>query len=221
VLLTLISLAFAAIGVWIIRDPDVGATPGDQMMGWAVLALFGACAVIGVSQLLTTRAPQPDALGATTLRPAPFQSIALIIGGLGMAIGCALLVPFARTDGDWLIVAIGAFGAVFFGLCALVGVWRVMSAKPIMRLEREGLQVFGAKPWRAAWRDITAIEPFQVFGQHFLGLRVSPAIEAAFPNHGRIDRTMGFPRFSISASLTGIQPAAFEAMVRDYWRQGQ
>jgi hypothetical protein len=32
---------------------------------------------------------------------------------------------------------------------------------------------------------------------------------------------MGFPRFSISASLTGIQPAAFEAMVRDYWRQGQ
>lgn len=99
ILLLVISLLFVAAGVFVLLF-------GPVMLGLVVIAFFGGCALIGLTQLL----------GADH----PATPILMGVGSIGMGLGCLAMLAGGLSGGpsdagDWVMVAIMLIGALFFG----------------------------------------------------------------------------------------------------------
>ena len=100
VLLLVGSLLFVAAGVVVLLV-------GPAVLGLVVIAFFGGCALIGLTQLL----------GADH----PVTPILMGVGSIGMGLGCLAMLAGGLSGGpsdagDWVLVAIMLIGALFFGL---------------------------------------------------------------------------------------------------------
>ena len=100
ILLLVGSLVFVAAGVFVLLV-------GPVLLGLVVIAFFGGCALIGLTQLL----------GADH----PVTPILMGVGSIGMGLGClAMLVGGLSGSpsgpGDWVRIAIMLLGALLFGL---------------------------------------------------------------------------------------------------------
>lgn len=100
ILLLVGSLVFVAAGVFVLLF-------GPVLLGLVVIAFFGGCALIGLTQLL----------GADH----PVTPILMGVGSIGMGLGCLAMLAGALSGspsgpGDWVLVAIMLIGALFFGV---------------------------------------------------------------------------------------------------------
>lgn len=150
-LLTLISLAFVAGGVFLLLRGDTA----DAALAWGCIAFFGACALSGVAELWPSARAKLDRDGALTLRPR--RTYGTLIAALGMGLGCYLLAPLAAASGDTMISYIAYFGAFFFGVGGVFALWRTATAPPIARLDASGVEAFGRYGWKLQWREVVGI----------------------------------------------------------------
>ena len=151
VLLTLIGLAFVAMGVFLLVRGD----PEDAALAWGLIAFFGACAAVGLVQLLPVRRARLDQNGALVLRP--LGKVGTLLAGVAMGAGCFIFAPNAAAQGDTFMSYVCYFGAVFFGGGSLLALWRTLAGPPIARIDARGVTTFGKLGSTLAWRDIVAI----------------------------------------------------------------
>ena len=151
VLVTLIGLAFVAMGVFLLVRGD----PEDAALAWGLIAFFGACAAVGLVQLLPVRRARLDQNGALVLRP--LRKVGTLLAGLAMGAGCFSLAPYATAQGDVMMSYVAYFGAVFFGGGSLLALGLTLFGPPLARIDTSGVQTFGKLGWKLAWRDIVAI----------------------------------------------------------------
>ncbi len=169
--LTLISLAFVAIGVFLLLEGD----PADRVMALGATVFFGACALVGLMQFVPHQRAALDSEGGLTIQPDRIQLTGMAIAAIGMAAGCALLAPLAAADNRPVVSIAGYLGGVFFGLGGLFILWRVFTDKPLARIDLDGVRTFGARAWSLAWRDIGGISSGTIAGQPFLAFDVDLA----------------------------------------------
>lgn len=68
-----------------------------------------------------------------------------------------------------LLYFAGGLSVAFFGLCLLVGVWRLFSTTPGLELNNEGMLIYGArKPLFVHWQEIKQFSIFELHNQKFL-----------------------------------------------------
>lgn len=120
------------------------------------------------------------------------------------AIGGAMIV----TEG-WQSAAgwFGIAGVLFFGIAAVVGLWQGTRRSPRLTLDENGVQDRTLKVGVIDWSDIVAVEPYEVAGQPFVGLRLRDPSKY-------LERTSGMWRilawlnsgsgFPLSVNLVGL-----------------
>jgi hypothetical protein len=157
VLITLIGLAFVALGGFLLVRGD----PADAALAWGVIAFFGACAAVGLVQILPVRRARLNRDGALVVRP--LEPIGLSVAGIGMGAGCFFLAPYAAAQGEVIMMYVAYFGAAFFGGGSLLALGRTLAGPPLARIDASGVEMFGAFAWKLAWREIVAIHA-EAFG---------------------------------------------------------
>lgn len=159
VLLTLIGLAFVALGVFLLVRGD----PENVALAWGTIAFFGACAAVGLVELFPlTRRAKLNREGALIVRQT--GPIAMPFAGIAMGAGCFFLAPYAAAQGDVFMSYIGYFGAAFFGGGSLLALSWTFIRRPMARIDACGVEMFGAFGWKLEWREIVAINT-QSFGR--------------------------------------------------------
>jgi len=159
VLMTLIGLAFVALGVFLL-------VRGDQesvALAWGTIAFFGACAAVGFVELFPlTRRAKLNREGALIVRQV--APIAMPFAGIAMGAGCFFLAPYAAAQGDVFMSYIAYFGAAFFGGGSVLALVWTLIRPPLARIDASGIEVLGTFSWKLAWREIVAINA-QSFGR--------------------------------------------------------
>lgn len=205
ILLTLGSLAFVAIGIFLLIEGD----PSDRLMALGVTLFFGACALVGLLQLLPAQRAAFDAAGGLTIQPDRIQLAGMAIAAIGMAAGCYIFAPIAAYENKQIISLVGYAGAIFFGLGGLFILWRVFTDKPLARIDQDGVRTFGVGAWSLAWRDIGGVQSGAIAGQPFLAFDTNAA---------RVLPTVG-SRYTLGVhgsrlSFEDLQGAVFELWQR-------
>lgn len=169
--LLLISLAFVAVGVFLLIEGD----PADRVIALGATTFFGACALVGLMQFVPHQRAALDGEGGLTIQPDRIQLAGMAIAAIGMAAGCVLLAPLAAADNRPVVSIAGYVGGVFFGLCGLFALWRAITEKPLGRIGRDGVRTFGPRAWSLAWDDIGGLSTGTIAGQPFLAFDVDLA----------------------------------------------
>jgi hypothetical protein len=82
------------------------------------------------------------------------------------------------SPGDWLFFVVGIVGALFFGLCTAVMLWRYMMTGPVVTLAREGLRDVRVAREFIPWEAIERVSTYAIGGQQFVIVAVAPEVEA-------------------------------------------
>jgi hypothetical protein len=212
-----VSIAFAAIGVAMALT---GEGP-DRAIGLAVAAFFGGCGVVFALEPLPKEALRPDAQGVTLIRPSRTRLAGLSAAAALMAVACPQIAAMAGADGDVRAMWIGLFGALFFGLGALIGFLRLMRPKALYRLDHVGIANLQGREWFIPWRAIRGIDAYAVRGQYFLALDVDPALEARTGLMQKVNALAGFPGVSVGTQGTAVRFDEFAELVKQYWDRGR
>jgi len=205
--LTLISLAFVAIGVFLLIEGD----PADRVMALGATVFFGACALVGLMQFVPHQRAALDSEGGLTIQPDRIQLTGMAIAAIGMAAGCTLLAPLAAADNRPVVSIAGYLGGVFFGLGGLFILWRVLTGKPLARIDQDGVRTFGSRTWSLAWRDIGGISSRAIAGQPFLAFDVDLA---------RAPQTAQ-SRYTLSVHGSRLRFDDFQATVFELWNRNK
>jgi hypothetical protein len=201
-LLTLVSIAFVAGGVFILtRDA------ANSALAWGVIAFFGACGLVGVLQVATRRRSILRGAEDLTLQPGRMHTVSMAIGALAMGLGCFLLAPLAAGDGDLFVSIVAYVGAAFFGLGGLFVAWRAIRPQPTARLDRQGVHTFGPGAWTLSWREISEIGVYEVQSQKFV----------VFKSHTRPPPLLSPMGFTVSAAGTGFAFEDVLAFADELW----
>ncbi len=205
ILLTLGSLAFVAIGIFLLIKGD----PEDRLMALGVTLFFGACALVGGLQLLPHQRAALDAQGGLTIQPDRIQLAGMAITAIGMAVGCGIFAPIAASENRQVISLVGYAGAVFFGLGGVFILWRVFTDKPLARIDQDGVRTFGVGAWSLAWRDISGVSSGAIAGQLFLAFDTDTA---------RILPTAG-PGYTLGVHGSRLRFEDLQSIVLDLWQR--
>ncbi|MBN8606390.1 MAG: hypothetical protein J0L81_05675 [Caulobacterales bacterium] len=179
--LPLISLAFVAIGVFLLLEGD----PAERVMALGATVFFGACALVGLMPFLPHQRAELDREGGLTIQPDRLQLVGMAIAAIGMALGCTLLAPLAAADNRPVVSIAGYIGGVFFGLGGLFMLWRVFTDKPLARIDRDGVRTFGLGAWSLAWEEIASVSSGAIANQPYIAFevdlaRAAPNLEAQY-----------------------------------------
>jgi hypothetical protein len=205
--LTLISVAFVAIGIFLLIEGD----PADRVMALGVTVFFGACALVGLMQFVPHQRAALDSVGGLTIQPDRIQLTGMAIAAIGMAAGCTLLAPLAAADNRPVVSIAGYLGGVFFGLGGLFILWRVFTDKPLARIDQDGVRTFGGRAWSLAWRDIGGISSGAIAGQPFLAFDVDLA---RAPQAAQ-------SRYTLSVHGSRLRFEDFQATVFELWNRNK
>lgn len=219
VLLTMLNAAFVAVGAWFLASPSAAAPEADRVVGWAAVTFFGGGMLIGLSMLIARRPPEPEPSGELVIRPWRPHAALQTLAAASMGTGCALMVPVGRTDGDVIAIAAGGAGASLACLAVVAGLWRLLRARPVLRIDTTGITVSGRRGWNASWGEILSIRVFRVSKLAMVGFAVSERVQARYPNRSRLDGRLGFPSYALNPSSTGLEPEKLEALVVEYWQR--
>lgn len=216
-LLLIVSLVFVGAGAWMLAS----GTAGDRAMAGALVAFFGACAIVFVGELMPKHAATPDADGVTLIRPDRTQMVMLVAASGLAAAACPTIGALAAADGQqvksWIIWA----GACFFGLGVPIGLWRMVRSRPLYRLDSEGIANLTGKGWTIPWRAIRDIGTFGQNGQNFLTLEVAEEAGIRGGTMQAVNRAFGFPAFTVGAQGTGMRFDQLADLVQGYWERGR
>jgi hypothetical protein len=206
ILVTLISLAFTALGAFLLTRAD---TPDDIVMGWMVSMFFGACAMVGVTQILPARMPKAAADGRIIIAPSRLRAAIFALAGLAFAFAGGVIFQQGLAHGFTAKMAIGSLGLPFGLACAIFSGRQVLSVKPMYILNPQGAESLRGVKWRLAWEDIAAIGLASIRNNKFLVFETRPDVPDPPGHLSSLNRRFGLPPYAISPGTSGI---AFEPL---------
>jgi hypothetical protein len=166
----------------------------------------------------TTRTIEFHASPARQLTLLAFSAMSIVIAA---ALAFRLL-PGAPSDGA--MVSTGYTGIAFFGFCAAVAIWRLLSQRgPMVTVSPEGLLDVRVSKEPIPWRAIKSISTRQMQRQVVLLVAVDPASEEKL-TLTRVARWMRNANRSLGADGLVISPQGLKVgyptlyyTCRDYW----
>ena len=215
------SLAFAAIGGWMLSDAlrhPASAEPDQIWVALALVALFGSGAVLfGFGIVSERRRPHQgssEAAGTGDGSLRATYSGAWTAIGLGGCIAFALAGLFLLTagirGGSAVMVAIGLLAAVVFGGFALIGVIRLLQSGwgRSIAVDAMGIRDSSLGNRLIAWEEVAAIVCRTFHGQRLIEVRLRDphaywsALGGPRRWLARLNAAFGFAPYSIG--LTGL-----------------
>lgn len=144
-----------------------------------------------------------------------YTSIPKTLGLLLLALVMCGVSYFAATISNGFAAGISWFGLVFFGAAALVIGAQLVSRKPAVMIDHEGISVARLGNSRVTWQQVTGVSLMSLSSNTFLCISLSD--EDAFVSrlgpvarlmiHG--NRSLGFP--ALMVSFRGLTPGVDEA----------
>ncbi len=146
-----------------------------------------------------------------------------ILGIFIMGIGYAIDRKDMKLDiGVLFIICVGLFFTILFGYCLLNIFYRLVSHKPLVIINNEGILV-DATAGIVRWEDIAFISPYEVMGQRSLGI-FPKNNQAILARQGRIKRilmkinmSMGYAPIEISQSVFPISIEELLSLIGKYY----
>lgn len=180
----------------------------------AGLIFFSACALTFALQLLPPASLQTDAQGVTLLRTSRARLAGFTAASVMMAIACPLI---ASSDDAW----IGLAGGGFFGVGAVLGLYRLAQPNALYRLDPVGISSLRGQGWFLPWRLVRGLDAYGAADSYWLALAVDPAAPLEPKLRAQLNRRAGYPAITLSISGAGIRFDEFTALVQRYWERGQ
>lgn len=210
IFLLAISLGFMALaGVMLATG---GA--GSRLPALAGLIFFTACALTFSLQLVPPASLHTDAQGVTLIRTSRARLAGFTAASLMMAIACPLI---ASTDDAW----IGLAGGGFFGIGAVLGLFRLVQPNALYRLDPVGISSLRGQGWFLPWRLVRGLDAYGAADTYWLALALDPAAPLEPKLRAQLNRRAGYPAVTLSISGAGIRFDEFTALVQRYWERGQ
>ncbi len=169
------------------------------------------------------------------IRQSKLSLVLLLIAGVPLVAACILIASFtlraaqeghleAILDKPIIIVHLAAWvGALFFPVCMLIGVKKLLTGRPDLCVVSTGL-VFYPETKQALlipWSSVEHVGVDKVRAEEFFSIRVRD-LNQLYRQSGRrppsfrwVNRLMGFGDFSISMRGTGMTAAALIERVQD------
>jgi hypothetical protein len=146
-----IGLVFVAAGVFLLYQGH------DSLQAWAVIAFFGACALIGFWELRPRRIkkaqpplyPNSEIVAHTLIIKSDFIHFLVFgLGSAGLAFGGFVMMATEKAP------LLGLLVLCFFGLGALILLWQVLDRRPRLVIDRDGVIDRMLGVGRIAWTDL-------------------------------------------------------------------
>ncbi len=126
-----------------------------------------------------------DTRSRLEIRQSPWEMIKLLVIGVIMTGGSGVLALHSligitfRFPDNYIAMAVGWIGLVFFGACLVVIGWRAATTiGPVLSLTPEGILDTRVAADRIPWTAIRGIKTWAYSGQRILVLDVDPEVEA-------------------------------------------
>ncbi|KAF0181997.1 MAG: hypothetical protein IV086_16475 [Hyphomonadaceae bacterium] len=214
------SLALAGIGLGVLWTGE-GAM---RALGLTGAAIFTGAAIVAAIRLLPTETPRPDAHGVTMILPSRARLAGLTIAAVLLAAACPQIAALASTGGGPFTVWLALIGAVFFGLCALAGVIRLLRPTALYRLDHVGIAGLQGREWFVPWRAVRGIDPLGANGEFFLSLDIDPAANVASTPFYAVGAKQPGGRggaVTIGPQGSSVRFDEFAELVQRYWERGR
>lgn len=124
------------------------------------------------------------------------QSYKLAALSFLMVAGAGLMVWIGYRESDFLYLAIGIVGILFFGICFLYTIGRVLKTRPLLVIKKDGVVDTSSA---AAFGDISfdQIEQFKLLrlsSQHYIGIELKDA-------EGFMENLSGYKKKNLEANM--------------------
>ena len=144
----------------------------------------------------------------------------LVAGSIGFIIGGGFLI--STTDIIGIVVGVAAI--VFFGVCGLIGLWRLCTLRgPVVTLWRKGIQDIRIAPETIPWREVRDISTWRGSGQKVMDLHVDQSVlddltltEIARRSE-KMNRSLGAHGFTVSSTELKISHEALVTKTMEFW----
>jgi hypothetical protein len=126
--------------------------------------------------------PQIDTHQTREIAAAPLKLILMVLGALAFVVG-GCFMSLATVDTPKYSAAVvrllGYVAIIFFGLCGLIGVWRLLTQRgPVITVSPEGLRDVRVSHDIVPWPAIASIGTWTHSGQRIMVLGLKPGEEA-------------------------------------------
>ena len=110
------------------------------------------------------------------IRLSPWRMIGVVAVGVGFVLLLLFIAPAHGIIG-WVI---GWFGVAFFGLIALIAIWRLLALRgPILMISPRGIRDVRLTGVVVPWSAIRSVSTWSAYNQPAIVLGVDPAYERA------------------------------------------
>lgn len=214
VFLTFLGAALAGVFVWLLTTGGAGVDPNFAIGG---ALFFGACALLGASNIFAAKIPAADADGSISIPNSAARCIAAAIACGAAGIAIVLFMP-ALQDAEnpivrylpWIAIPGCAFGVFAY-------LRRLFTGEPAFRLDAEGVTINGGgAPKRVPWREVTNVHVITVRGSKFLSLSVTKEFAGTLGGFSKFNSALGFGNISLAPTATGVRLEALETLVLSY-----
>jgi hypothetical protein len=111
------------------------------------------------------------------IKGSPAKLVGLLALGLLMT-GLSAAFALGRLPGPPSAVAVGWLGLLFFGLCTVICLWRLLTAgRTVVTITSLGIKDVRVAANVVPWSGVRNISTMKVKGQKFIVLAVDPSIE--------------------------------------------
>ncbi len=113
-----------------------------------------------------------------------------------------------RYNNPTFIYGLGWVTIVFFGTAALASCWRLMSAKPGLKLDKEGVTIFlMSKDMFVPWQDVSGLSAFEIQRNKMLVLNLKDP-QKYIENRGALGRSVARANYRLCGSPIAISSSA-------------
>lgn len=99
-----------------------------------------------------------------------------VAGGYWLVTG-----DFSSSRRGALAPFLGWVSMIFFGACALVGLWRLLRPVAPLTLSSSGIRFILVSPDVVPWTGVSDVSEKRVYGQKYVRLALDPAVAKALP----------------------------------------
>lgn len=210
--LTLLGVAITALIVWLI--PQQSGADRTFSIGGALF--FGACALVGIANLVPARLPAPDIDGSITIPNSKIRSLVFATALIMITTAALLMWPSLESGGDWRKYAFLIIPAPCAFLALKYLQWG-LGGRPAFRFDKHGVTRYQWGERFTPWDAVTGVRMIKVRNSKSVALDVTPEHRQQASGWSRFNAATGLGDVTLASGASGLTPDEIEALVRRFW----